>query len=82
MAEREGKKFNRLMMDWEGNVEITVNEFFVEYAGCGSHQMDIHIKMDYENMKVLRDKLTRILDEETYTDEHGLILKRERLLES
>jgi len=81
MAEREGEKFNRLM-DWQGNIEITVDEFFVEYAGCGSHRMDICIKMDYDNMKSLRDKLTRILDEETYTDEHGLILKKESLLDS
>jgi hypothetical protein len=57
-------KFDEEKMEWEEDIEIQVNEFAVEYAGCGSHQMLIKLRMGKDNMEILRDKLIRLLDPE------------------
>ncbi len=40
-------------------IKIIVGSFSVEYAECGSHMMEITTEMSVENMKTLRDELTR-----------------------
>jgi hypothetical protein len=50
------------LSDWESNLELSVNEFYADYAGCGSHQIALHIRMDASNIKALRDRCNRILE--------------------
>ena len=40
-------------------IKITVSEFSAEYAGCASHAIELTTRMGVENMKTLRDELTR-----------------------
>ena len=53
-------------MDDYDDIEFTiepVREFSVEYAGCGSHAMEITGKMCRYELRAARDRLTELLGE-------------------
>jgi hypothetical protein len=43
-------------------MKIQVEEFKAEYAGCGSHEIELIFEMSYENMLTWHDRLSRILE--------------------
>lgn len=51
-------------LSWEDEYNITidliVNEFNCEYAGCGSHQMELTVKTTLDDLQNLYEKLKRV----------------------
>ena len=47
---RKKKNKKQDIKEYDNKLKIIVNDFKCDYAGCGSHQMELEITIDKENL--------------------------------